>query len=129
MMGARDFHVLLSVYDLRKPIMDILQPFPDSLGNGGKFNQYGGAELFDLVAISKCLPVEWEGHGLDALGDRARVGFDDRAPDEDAHTAWGMNPATGAVINVRPAKLLRTGLRVYTLPSIGTFEGGRVALD
>ncbi|RYP27077.1 hypothetical protein DL768_011346 [Monosporascus sp. mg162] len=74
----------------------------------GLFHRFGGAQLFNLVLVVKLLPFEYEERlanqpelqSLQKLG--AQVVFDDRAPDEDAHTTWGVTHRTGALAVIRP---------------------------
>ncbi|RYP38828.1 hypothetical protein DL767_002432 [Monosporascus sp. MG133] len=75
----------------------------------GFYQRFGGARLFNAVLVVKLLPFEFE--ALPAPQSRllkplreigATVVFDDRSPDEDAHTTWGVNHVTGAVAVIRP---------------------------
>lgn len=75
-------------------------------GKGGFYHRYGGRAIFNVVLVIKCLPFELEqkmaGEELKDLREIATVAFDDRAPDEDVHTMWGVDHSTGAVVVVRP---------------------------
>lgn len=74
------------------------------------YARFGGSDRFHVVVVLKMLPFEWheanEDAGLTAIRDALPAGttvlFDDRAPDEDAHTAWGANHLTGGVAVIRP---------------------------
>ncbi|KUI69011.1 Phenol 2-monooxygenase [Cytospora mali] len=74
------------------------------------YERFGGLQCFNLIAVVKCMPFELEARqrrgpaspDLDPLWRAATVVFDDRAPDEDAHTTWGVNHATGGVAVIRP---------------------------
>ncbi|KAI1146765.1 FAD binding domain-containing protein [Nemania diffusa] len=80
-------------------------------GPGGFYARAGGAALLNVVLVAKLLPFELEA-ALESGGSPllkeflrdtgATVVFDDRAPDEDAHTTWGANHSTGAVAVIRP---------------------------
>jgi phenol 2-monooxygenase (NADPH) len=115
MTGACVFHILVFALDLHESVQEKLKNFSTSLAKGGFYKQYGGPELFNIVLIVKCLPFEikdkMSGPDLHALRERAVIVFDDRAPDEDAHTTWGVNRATGAVVVVRPD--LWVGMSVF----------------
>lgn len=74
----------------------------------GFYHRFGGAQLFNVVLVIKLLPFEYEERlaaqaelqSLAKLG--AQVVFDDRAPDDDAHTTWGADHARGGVAVIRP---------------------------
>ncbi|KAI1495528.1 FAD binding domain-containing protein [Biscogniauxia marginata] len=70
------------------------------------YNRFGGPARFNIVVIVKCMPFEFEERKhapeLEPLWNKATVLFDDRAPDEDAHTAWGAHHGKGGVAIVRP---------------------------
>ncbi|POR35292.1 Phenol 2-monooxygenase [Tolypocladium paradoxum] len=70
------------------------------------YNRFGGSDIFNIVLVVKMLPFEWKAtthlRQLCAMPGGVSVVFDDRAPDEDAHTTWGVNHTTGGVAVVRP---------------------------
>ncbi|KAG7118481.1 Aromatic hydroxylase fmpF like protein [Verticillium longisporum] len=76
----------------------------------GFYTRFGGSSCFNVVVILKMLPFQWSGADVDpglaavrdALPEGATVVFDDKAPDEDAHTVWGANHLTGGVAVIRP---------------------------
>ncbi|ROT35240.1 FAD/NAD(P)-binding domain-containing protein [Sodiomyces alkalinus F11] len=75
----------------------------------GFYMRLGGEERFNVVLVVKRLPFEWESSSdwgqsaiKAALPKGATVVYDDRAPDEDAHTTWGVNHSTGGLAVVRP---------------------------
>lgn len=76
----------------------------------GYYNRFGGVSRFNLVLVVKLLPFEWENMSdaeimsiKDSLTSmEATILYDDRAPDEDAHTTWGVNQLTGGVAVIRP---------------------------
>ncbi|VBB79335.1 Putative hydroxylase [Podospora comata] len=71
----------------------------------GFWTRYGGQDRFTLTVVVKRMPFE---AGDDALLDDlthklgAKVVFDDRQPDEDAHTTYGANHTKGGVVVIRP---------------------------
>lgn len=96
------------------------------------YARFGGPNCFHVVVVLKMLPFEWHeasgDAGLDAIKDALPAGatvlFDDRAPDEDAHTSWGANHLTGGVAVIRPD--LWVALTAYpdeTEVMSGFFEG------
>jgi phenol 2-monooxygenase len=105
--GAATFHLLLFVSDLRGPVRRALARFAAALGQPQSFySRFGGPERFNLVVVAKAVPFEAEdlmaGEDLSAVRRHARLLFDDRAPDEDAHTCYEVDHAEGAVVVVRP---------------------------
>ncbi|KAL2018282.1 hypothetical protein VTK56DRAFT_986 [Thermocarpiscus australiensis] len=112
--GAGRFHLVifassLEGAEIRRQLAKFVDALPDS---NGFHHRLGGEDLFQVVLVVKMLPFEFEqfaaaepGRGLLAplLQFRSTVVvFDDRAPDEDAHTTWGVNHRTGAVAVIRP---------------------------
>ncbi|KAI1486884.1 FAD binding domain-containing protein [Biscogniauxia mediterranea] len=79
------------------------------------YDKFGGAERFNIVAVVKAMPFEFQERKnaleLEPLWSKATVLYDDRAPDEDAHYAWGVNHGKGAVAIIRPDLWL--GLSVF----------------
>ncbi|KAK0615276.1 FAD binding domain-containing protein [Bombardia bombarda] len=73
----------------------------------GFYRRLGESERFTVTVVVKCLPFEIDevlgASQFDGLRNaQANVVFDDRAPDEDAHTTWGANHAKGGVVVIRP---------------------------
>ncbi|KAI1111371.1 FAD binding domain-containing protein [Nemania sp. NC0429] len=109
--GAARFHIVVFGSSLSgRRVLSNLRSFVDAIRDPeGFYNRFGGAELFNIVLVTKLLPFE-----LDTIAPTAReligllrdegaqIVFDDRAPDEDAHTTWGANHATGGVAVIRP---------------------------
>ncbi|GAP82679.2 putative FAD binding domain-containing protein [Rosellinia necatrix] len=111
--GAARFHVVVFGSSLGgRLVQRKLRAFADALRSPtGFYRRFGGADVFRLVLVTKLMPFE-----LDALApegeaaalvaalraEGAEVLFDDRAPDEDAHTTWGANHGTGGVAIIRP---------------------------
>ena len=106
MVGADIFNIVLFGSDLLGPVRQRLAEFSKALGPKGFFRKYGGPERFRIIVVAKGVPFEthtrMEGDELAALQEQAIVLSDDRSPDEDAHTTYGINHAYGAVVIVRP---------------------------
>lgn len=111
MRGASLFHIVIFASSLEpgSQASSNVSRFTESalMASSGFYERYGGADRFNVVLVVKCLPfeIEWrlaQTEELARLGEIATVVFDDRAPDEDAHTTWGANHSTGAVAVVRP---------------------------
>jgi phenol 2-monooxygenase len=75
----------------------------------GFYRRFGGVGMFNIVLVAKLMPFELQTLApsaadlVDCLrAEGAQVVFDDRAPDEDAHTTWGVNHAKGGVAVIRP---------------------------
>lgn len=107
MTGASRFHLVIFGSDLLGPVRKNLASFSRSLTNPSCFyKRFGGLDRFNIILVAKGVPFEVEenvaGADIAALREVATVLCDDRAPDEDAHTAWGTNHSTGAVVVVRP---------------------------
>ncbi|KAL8730212.1 MAG: hypothetical protein Q9166_004189 [cf. Caloplaca sp. 2 TL-2023] len=105
--GADIVHVVVFASDLQGPVRAALTEVSRALDNPGAFFQkYGGAIRFNLVLVSKCLPKEAEqslgSPDLMGVKQNAKVLYDNRAPDEDAHGVYDINHAKGAMVVVRP---------------------------
>ncbi|KND89112.1 Phenol 2-monooxygenase [Tolypocladium ophioglossoides CBS 100239] len=73
------------------------------------YNRFKESDMLKLVLVVKMSPFEWDAtthlrqlYIKGTMPSGVSVVFDDRAPDEDAHTAWGVNHTTGGVAIVRP---------------------------
>ena len=107
MTGAARFHIVVFGSDLRGPVRERITHFSrHALGPRGFFARFGGAAMFNVVLVVKCLPCDkdklLQGNDLSALRQHATVVFDDRSPNEDAGYWYGINHARGAVVAVRP---------------------------
>ncbi|KAF2836622.1 hypothetical protein M501DRAFT_1007312 [Patellaria atrata CBS 101060] len=108
MKGAGFFHLVLFGSNLRGKVRQHVSSFAAKvLGNTKSFyHRYGGSSFFNIVVVLNCLPDETVGLmdevELDLLRMTATVVFDDRAPDENAHTTYGVNHSSGALVVVRP---------------------------
>ena len=115
MKGAGSFHLVVFASSIEGSVKRNLQQFAQSLCDpSGFYARSGGRELFNIVIVTKRLPFEIDAilaePEFQRLREVASVVFDDQAPDEDAHTMWGVDHGTGAVIAIRPD--LWVGLRV-----------------
>ncbi|OOF92451.1 hypothetical protein ASPCADRAFT_517848 [Aspergillus carbonarius ITEM 5010] len=106
--GDGRFHLVVFGSNLRGPVREQLVNFSRALlSDEGFYRRLGGHETFNLVLVAKGVPWEVESrlsqdHALHALYQTATMLFDDRAPDDDAHSTWGVDHQTGAVVVVRP---------------------------
>lgn len=73
------------------------------------YSLFGGADRFNIILVVKKLPFEWDDASTTrdmlvklALPKEATILFDDRSPEEDAHTMWGVNRVTGGIAVIRP---------------------------
>ena len=115
MTGAARFHLVVFGSDLLGPVRQNLATLSRSLKDSKSFyRRFGGAEMFNIILVAKGVPFEVDcnivGDDIAALREAATTLYDDRAPDEDAHTTWGANHTTGGLVMVRPD--LWTGISV-----------------
>ncbi|KAI0551136.1 FAD binding domain-containing protein [Xylaria curta] len=108
--GAARFHILVFGSHLRgQQIQDNLRSFIDVLrAPRGFYQRFGGATIFNIILITKLLPFELKTLPpmvvklVDMLSGEGEVLYDDRPPDEDAHTTYGVNHAKGGIAVIRP---------------------------
>jgi phenol 2-monooxygenase len=104
--GAATFHIVLFVSSLGGPVRQALSHFAGALGPLGFYRKYGGSSTFNIVVIVECVPFELDEllpqEGMEQLKKIASFVFDDRAPDENAHTTWGANRRNGGLAVIRP---------------------------
>ncbi|XXH03673.1 hypothetical protein Hte_010078 [Hypoxylon texense] len=110
--GPARFHLVVFASSLGgAEVRRRLGAFVAALGRPASFfARFGGAALFNVVVVAKLLPFQLRelpppaAALLDRLREEAgaQVVFDDRAPDEDAHTTWGANHSKGGVAVIRP---------------------------
>ena len=115
MAGPARFHIVVFGSDLLGPVRQNLATFSRSLKDSNSFyRRFGGAEMFNIILFAKGVPFEVDenvmGDDIETLRDAATILYDDRPPDEDAHTTYGANHTTGALVLVRPD--LWTGISV-----------------
>ncbi|KAI1132515.1 FAD binding domain-containing protein [Nemania abortiva] len=107
---AARFHIVVFGSSLTgQQMQNNLRSFADMLqAPTGFYRRFGGAEMFNIVLVTKLMPFELEtlppkaAELVDLLRSEAEVLFDDRPPDEDAHTTFGVNHAKGGVAVIRP---------------------------
>ncbi|MCJ1253708.1 hypothetical protein MMC24_001520 [Lignoscripta atroalba] len=107
MAGAAIFNLVVFASDILGPVRNHLAAFSAALtSSNGFFRRFGGSSRFRIILVVKCLPFELPSRLVGAefsnLRQLAEITFDDRAPDEDAHTCYSINHARGAVVVVRP---------------------------
>lgn len=111
LVGPDRFHLVIFASSLTgTEVRCQVGKFVQSLQNPSCFyHRFGGARIFHVVLVVKLLPFEFDDlyathpelvRPLQDIG--ASVLFDDRTPDEDAHTTWGVNHFKGAVAVIRP---------------------------
>ncbi|KAJ8133350.1 hypothetical protein O1611_g273 [Lasiodiplodia mahajangana] len=104
------FHIVIFGSSLRgRQIQNNLRSFAGMLrAPTGFYQRFGGANMFNIILVTKLMPFELENlppgaaEVVDLLRGEVEVLYDDRAPDEDAHTTYGANHAKGGVVVVRP---------------------------
>ncbi|KAJ2985296.1 hypothetical protein NUW58_g4738 [Xylaria curta] len=115
--GAARFHILIFGSTLSgRQMQHNLRSFVGMLQDpAGFYRQFGGTDVFNIVLITKLMPFELETLPAEAADlvrllrdEKAQVLYDDRAPDEDAHTTWGANHAKGGIAVIRPDLWLGT---------------------
>lgn len=110
LQGAGRFHLVVFSSSLRGPVRPKLLRLASMLtGENSRsiYWRYGGPVLFNTVLVAKGTPFEIdeqlaESSELRVLRQVATVLADDRAPDEDAHSTWGVDHRQGAVVLIRP---------------------------
>lgn len=109
--GDGRFHLVVFGSNLMGTVRSSLKVFSDELASAGSqskfYTRFGGANMFNTVLVGLGMPFEVQDvlgmdSNLEALRTKAIVLADDRAPDESAHTIWGVNYHTGGVAVVRP---------------------------
>lgn len=129
MKGADRFHVVLFGSDLRGPVRSRMAMFSKlAFGPSGFFQRFGGAARFNVVLVVKALPFERDtllaGDDLEGLREHAKIVFDDRAPDQDAHYWYGINHARGAAVVVRPDLWVGTSAWPEDVAKVDSYFGG-----
>lgn len=109
--GPARFHLVVFASSLtRIEVQHKLRVFAEALQDpAGFYRRFGGSRLFNIVLVAKLMPFQQQelpssaSELLDILrNEGAQIVFDDRAPDDDAHTTWGANHAKGGVAIIRP---------------------------
>ncbi|GME55942.1 Monooxygenase FAD-binding protein [Neofusicoccum parvum] len=106
MTGAATFHIVIFASSLTATVRRRVSAFTAALAPGGFYHRFGGPERFNILVVVKRLPWEIDAvmstPELQLLKQHATIIYDDRAPDEDAHTTWGANHTDGGLAVVRP---------------------------
>ena len=123
--GAATFHLVVFASDIQGPVRTALSSFSILLSDPEAFYTiYGSTRRFNLVLVTTLMPTEAAlalgGEELKEVRERCRVLFDDRAPDESAHTCYEIDHSRGAVVVVRPD--LWTGTSVF-LDDVAMLDG------
>lgn len=108
--GASRFHLVVFASNLRGAVRSNVCKFSQIFtGKDSRcsYGRYAGPTLFNIVLVAKGTPFEIEDQlakvpELRELRQSATVLADDRAPDEDAHSTWGVDHRQGAVVLIRP---------------------------
>jgi phenol 2-monooxygenase len=120
LVGASTLHIVLFASSLSGRVRQGLDRFSAALGQSGFYQRFGGSSTFNIVVVVDCMPFELEEvlpkEGIDELKKVATFVFDDRAPDESAHTTWGVDRKNGGVAVIRP------DLWVGTTAALGDVE-------
>jgi len=133
--GASTLHIVIFASDLQGPIRTRLSTLAQQMKTPRSFFQkYGGLARFNPILITKCLPAEAEyllaSDGLETLRDNCTVAYDDRAPDEDAHTCYEIDHAKGAIIFIRPDLWVGTSMFLDQVDELGDyFDSWLVPVD
>ncbi|KAF2129697.1 FAD binding domain-containing protein [Dothidotthia symphoricarpi CBS 119687] len=132
--GAATFHIVLFASSLRGPVRQAISQFTESLSPLGFYQRFGGPSTFNIVVVVECVPFELDellSPGMEKLKKVATFVFDDRAPDENAHTMWGADRENGGLAVIRPdlwvgitaplaeVETLDKYFESFLLPSIG----------
>ena len=105
--GADIIHLVIFASDLQGPVRRVLTEFSNALASPVSFFwTYGARSRFNPVVVTKLSPSEAALHldmeDLAAIKQYCKILYDDRAPDEDAHTCYEVDHAKGAIVVVRP---------------------------
>ncbi|MCJ1246861.1 hypothetical protein MMC30_004070 [Trapelia coarctata] len=90
------------------PVAEALAKVSTIFSSPGSFyHTYGGRNRSNVVLITKCqeheaAPLLTSLPTLAVLRDHCQILYDDRRPDEDAHTCYEVDHARGALVVVRP---------------------------
>ena len=115
--GASTLHIVIFASDIQGPIRKALKKLSMAMTSPtGFYHKYGGRARFNPVLVTKCLPRETvpllAQDEFTGLRDNCTLLYDDRAPDEDAHTCYEVDHTKGALIFVRPDLWIGTSVFV-----------------
>ena len=105
--GASRLHLVIFASDLQGPVRKRLSRLTAALSEPSFFFlKFGALSRFNPVLVTKCVPHEvaplLASEDLEVLRQKCTIVYDDRAPDEDAHTCYEVDHARGAIVFVRP---------------------------
>ena len=105
--GASRLHLIIFASDLQGPVRKRLGRLAAAMCEPSSFFlRFGALSRFNPLLVTKCVPHEvaplLASQDLEVLRERCTVVYDDRAPDEDAHTCYEVDHAKGAIVFVRP---------------------------
>ena len=126
--GASRLHLVIFTSDIQGPIRGKLSKLAAAMSDSSSFFQrFGGLSRFNPVLVTKCIAHEVRpllaSDGLEALREQCTVVYDDRAPDEDAHTCYEVNHARGAIVFVRPDLWIGTSVFLDQVDELDNFFG------
>ena len=126
--GTDIIHIVIFASDLLGPVRVALTNVSQSLDSPhGFFQKYGAAARFNLQLVVKCLPGDEKRSlgGPDLSGVRRYAGliYDDRAPDEDAHTTYEVSHARGAIVVIRPDLWVGTSVYLDEVEQLDVYFG------
>ncbi|KAL8753535.1 MAG: hypothetical protein Q9184_005393 [Pyrenodesmia sp. 2 TL-2023] len=122
-------HLVIFASDLRGPIRKALIRLSSELTSPHAFFQtYGARTRFSPVLVCKGLPSEVAlildvDEQLAGLKQYCKILYDDRAPDEDAHSCYEVSHARGAIVVVRPDLWIGTSCFVDDVQSLAEYFG------
>jgi phenol 2-monooxygenase (NADPH) len=107
LLGAGTIHLVIFASDLQGPVAEALAKLSTIFSSPDSFyHVYGGRNRFNTVLVTKCLEYEAESlissSSFAGLKENCRILYDDRAPDEDAHSCYEVDHVRGAIVVVRP---------------------------
>lgn len=128
--GAAMWHVVIFASTMHDGVRRRISTFVKGVfGNTKSFyHRYGRSALFNFVVILKCLPDEAATLMSDdeskILLAQSTIMYDDRAPDEDAHTTYGVSHSSGAVVIIRPDLWVGTSARPDNIGALEAYFDG-----
>ena len=132
LQGAGRFHLVVFGSSLRGAARQKLLKFARTLTKENPqsfYWRFGGSVLFNTVLVAKGTPFEIdeqlaESSDLRVFRQMATVLADDRAPDEDAHSTWGVDHRQGAVVLIRPDLWVGISVMLDDTDRLGDYLGG-----
>ena len=127
--GVDAFHIVAFVSNMQGRMRLKTKRLLSYLASDDSFyHKYGGRRRFKIVLVAKCLPFEFaslvDGQDLQTINEYCEVVFDDRVPDEDAHTTYGVNHHEGSVVAVRPDLWIGTSVVVSEVSRLADYFDG-----